>query len=122
MSVRKIGVGEGNGKKKAEVNLKLSEFEIPPMRDILVIGKRAPIGPEAARRMADAVSPGRFMVIPVDDKIIEAILLRKALLQLVPQKYLIPPIVEETRKIMQKENVIKVDIDINISVKRIIEL
>lgn len=122
MSVRKIGVKENSGRRKAEVHLKLSEFEIPPMRDILVIGKRAPIGIEAAKRMASAVSPKRFIIIPVNDKTIEAIMLREALLQLVPKKRLISMVTEEAGKIMQKEDVIKVDIDVDISVKRIIEL
>ncbi|MBO8129218.1 MAG: hypothetical protein H0Z39_08490 [Peptococcaceae bacterium] len=44
-------------KKKAEIQLSLSEFEIPPMQDVLLVGNEAPIGPEAARRMVDALSP-----------------------------------------------------------------
>ena len=122
MPVKKISSEKHNEKRKAEISLKLSEFEIPPMRDILIIGRRASIGPQAAKRMADAVSPDHFIIIPIKDEIIEAILLRKTLLQLVPQKHLIPTIIEETRRIMHKENVIKIDIDINISVKKIIEL
>jgi len=122
MFTRKIGVEKHNGKRKAEIDLKLSEFDIPPMRDALVIGKRAAIGPEAAKCMATAVSPGRFVIIPVNDKIIETIVLRKALLQLVPQEQLISIIREEAGKIMQQEDVIKIDIDVNISVKKIIDL
>ena len=122
MSIKKIRVKNRSEKKEAEIRLKFSEFEIPPMRDVLVIGRRAPVGPEAAKRMADAVSPDRFVIISVNDNIIEAILLRKALLQLVPQERLIPIIIEEAKKIMQEENVVKIGVEINISVKRVIEL
>lgn len=38
--------------KRAEINMRLSEFEMPPMQDILIVGKKAPIGPEAARRIS----------------------------------------------------------------------
>jgi hypothetical protein len=122
MPIKKIDITKKNEKKKAEINLKLSEFEIPPMRDILILGKRAPIGPEAAKRMADAVSPECFVLITVNDKIIEALLVKKTLLQLIPQEHLIPTIIEESRKIMRKEMVIKIEMDINISVTKIIEL
>lgn len=122
MPVRKIDIEKHGRKRKAEITLRLSEFEIPPMRDILVIGKRAPIGPEAAKRMADAVAPDRFMVIPVNDKTIEAILLRKTILQLVPQERLVLLIIEEAKEIMQKENVVRVGLNIEILTKRIIEL
>ncbi|MDI3535367.1 MAG: hypothetical protein PWQ82_1732, partial [Thermosediminibacterales bacterium] len=43
--------------RKADITIKLSEFEIPPMQDIMLVGKKAPIGPEAVRQMVDAVSP-----------------------------------------------------------------
>lgn len=122
MFTRKIDVEKRNGKRKAEINLKLSEFENPPMRDALVIGRRAPIGAEAAKCMATAVSPGRFIVIPINDKIIETIVFRKGLLQLVPQEQLVPIIREEAGRIMQQEDVIKFDIDVNISVKRTVDL
>lgn len=122
MPIKKNGIANKSEKKKAEINLKLSEFEIPPMRDILILGKRAPLGPEAAKRMADAVSPECFALITVNDKIIEAVLLRKTLLQLIPQEHLIPAVIEEARKIMREEMVIKIEVDINISVTKIIEL
>lgn len=122
MPAKKRDVEKRSGKRKAEVNLRLSEFEIPPMRDILVIGKKAPIGIEAAKCMASAVSPKRFIIVPVNDKTIEAIMLREALLQLVPKKQLISTVIEEAGKIMRKEDVIKIDINIDILVKRIIEL
>jgi len=38
-----------DSKKKAEICMRLSEFEMPPMQDVLIVGKKAPIGPEAAR-------------------------------------------------------------------------
>jgi hypothetical protein len=28
--------------------MRMSEFEMPPMQDALIVGKRAPIGPEAS--------------------------------------------------------------------------
>ncbi|MCL0043524.1 hypothetical protein M1M96_00295 [Peptococcaceae bacterium] len=39
------------------VNMQLSEFEIPPIWDALLITKKAPIGMEAVRTMLEVVSP-----------------------------------------------------------------
>ena len=109
-------------KRKAEIVFKLSSFEIPPMHDGLVIGKKASVGMEAAKRMADAVSPEQLEIIPVKDKIVEAILLKKSLLQLIPQKQLVSLILEESKRLMTEEGIIKIDIDISISIIREISL
>ena len=68
-----------NNTLKAEITMRISEFEMPPMQDILIVGKRAPIGPEAARRMVDILSPDQYEIIKVDHPGIEAMVVRKTL-------------------------------------------
>lgn len=58
--------------KKAEITMRMSEFEMPPVQDALIVGKRAPIGPEAARRMVDILSPNQYEIVKVDHKCAEA--------------------------------------------------
>ncbi len=109
-------------KKRIELDLIFSEFEIPPMRDALVIGKRAPIGSEAAKQMADSTAPEQFVLIPVKDRVIEAILVRKKILHIVPREHLIPLITEEARKIITEEEVVKIKLNAQILVRKIIEI
>jgi hypothetical protein len=73
--------------RKATVSLKISEFEVSPMQDLLIIGKKAPVGTEAVRRMAEALSPEQFAIIKIDHPKIEAILLRQSIIQCLKKRY-----------------------------------
>lgn len=106
----------------ADVSIRLSEFEIPPMQDVLLVGKRAPIGPEAAKRMVDALSPEQYEVIPVEEGPFEAMVVRKSLLKLIPQEKLLPIILEEGIKISTEHTVIKAQVNIVITVNKAIDL
>lgn len=103
------------------ISFKLSEFEMPPMQDVLVIGKKAPIGPEAARRMADALSPEQFTVKKLEHPQIEAILFRKDLLNLVHSERLVEIILEECDNIIMEHMVLRSSVNIVIDFQREIE-
>jgi len=108
--------------RKAELVIKLSEFEIPPMQDVLLVGKNAPIGPEAARRMVDALSPEQYEIIRVDHDLIEALVVRKALLNLIPKEKLAEILLDEGSKVISRTSVIKAQVDISIIVNRVVDL
>jgi len=116
------GTTRGENSRIAAIFIKLSEFEIPPMQDVLLIGKRAPIGPEAVKRMVDALSPEQYEIIPVDEGPIEAVVIRKNLLKLVPQEKILPIVLEEGLKITTEATVIKAQINVVVIVKRQIDL
>lgn len=102
--------------------MRLSEFEMPPMQDVLLVGKRAPIGPEAARRMVDILSPEQYTIIKVDHLYIEAIVIRKTLLNIVEKEKIIPIIMEEGGKIASESMIIKAQICITLEVSKSIEI
>ncbi|KKM12150.1 hypothetical protein SY88_04670 [Clostridiales bacterium PH28_bin88] len=108
--------------RKAEISIRLSEFEIPPMQDVLLVGRKAPIGPEAARRMVDALSPDQYEIIPVDEGPVEALVIRKSLLNMLPRERLLPVILEEGLKVANETTVIKAQLDVVVVVKRSVEL
>lgn len=120
MSSNKVERSENN--RMAHVTVRLSEFEIPPMQDVLLVGRRAPIGPEAARRMVDALSPEQYELIPVEEGPVEAIVVRKSLLKLIPKEKIIPFILEEGLKIITEHTVIRAQVNIVITVNKTIEL
>ena len=93
--------------KKAEITMRMSEFEMPPMQDALIVGKRAPIGPEAARRMVDILSPDQYEIIKVDHPAIEAIVVRKALFNMLPQEKLVGLLLEEGGKVANESTIVK---------------
>ena len=106
--------------RKALVNLELSTFEIPPAGDILVLGKRCPIGPEAAKKMLDTVMPDQFEYIDAEDDIIEAVFVKKHLFLRANKERLVNAIVEESKAIMGSECMIRIKCEITVTVKRVI--
>ncbi|OXM87303.1 hypothetical protein [Paenibacillus rigui] len=108
--------------RKATLSLKMSEFEVPPMQDLLVIGRKAPIGPEAVRRMAEALSPEQFTVIKIDHPKVEAVLIRNSLLQMLEKEVLINIVLEEAERLINDTMVIRSELKIEVSVQREVEL
>jgi len=108
--------------RRAEITLRLSEFEFPPMQDVLLVGKRAPIGPEAARRMVDALSPEQYEVLPLDHAVLEAAVIRKNLLRMVPAEKLLPFLLEEGGKIAHESAIVKAQVTVTVEATRTVEL
>ncbi|MBN3527312.1 hypothetical protein [Paenibacillus apiarius] len=108
--------------RKATLSLKISEFEIPPMQDLLIIGKKAPIGPEAVKRMAQALSPEQFTIIKLEHAKIEAVLIRDSLLQMLDERVLMQIILEEADRSISDNMVLRSELKISISVQREVEL
>lgn len=110
------------GTKKAEINMRFSEFEMPPMQDVLIVGKRAPIGPEAARRMVDILSPEQYEIVKIEHEYVEAIVVRKSLLNMLSKNKLVSIIMEEGGKITNESMIIRAQISITLNVSKSIDL
>lgn len=104
--------------KKARVAMEFSTFEIPPSGDILVLGKRCPIGPQAAKTMLDSVAPNRFELIQIEDDILEAILVKKFLFSRTEKEPLVEAIVAESRAIMGTECMVRIKCEVVVTVSR----
>jgi len=111
-----------NNHRKAEVRIIFSEFEFPPMQDALLVGKSSPIGPEAARRMVDILSPDQYEIIRVDHEIIEAVVIRRSLTRMVPKDKLVNLLLEEGGKLAEKDSVVKAQIKTFVEISRLIQL
>lgn len=104
------------------LSLKISEFEMPPMQDLLIIGKKAPIGPEAVRRMAEALSPEQFSILRLDHPKIEAVLVRNSLLDMLDEQNLLRIVMEETEKLISESTVLRSELSIAITVQREVDM
>ena len=108
--------------KKAEITMRMSEFEVPPMQDVLIVGRRAPIGPEAARRMVDILSPEQYEIIRVEHPVIEAVVVRKALFNMLPQEKLVALLLEEGGRVANESTIVKAQINIILQISKSIDL
>jgi hypothetical protein len=121
---RRWGLVEGRieGTRKAEINMRFSEFEMPPMQDVLIVGKRAPIGPEAARRMVDILSPEQYEIVRLEHQYVEAVVVRKSLINMVEKDKLISIIMEEGGKVANESMIIRAQVSITLHVSKSIDL
>lgn len=86
------------------------------------MARRAPVGPEAARRMAEALSPDQFTLIKMDHPRVEAVLVRSSLLQMLDQKILMDIVLDECDRLILDTMVLRSELNIAVSVHREVEL
>ena len=108
--------------RKAEIQMRLTEFEIPPMQDVLIIGRLAPVGPESAKRMVDVLSPEQYEIIRVEHALIEALVIRKSIMSMIQKDKLVELIIEEGEKIINEKMIIKIQLNITLEVRKSMEL
>lgn len=93
------------------VRVRIREFNIPPVTDALVLGKKAPIGSEGMRRALSLLHVSPFEHIQVeDDEVIEDILVRTSVLNKVPRHKLEKLILQRVKPFMTAEEVINLDV------------
>ncbi|MDI6907145.1 MAG: hypothetical protein QMC81_06640 [Thermoanaerobacterales bacterium] len=92
------------------------------MQDVLLVGRRAIIGPEAIRRMVDALSPEQYEVIRTDHRLFEAVVLKKSLTKLMPKDKLLAIVLEEGERVAMEDTVVKAQVNIIIKVNRAVDL
>lgn len=93
-----------------------------PMQDVLIVGKRAPIGPEAARRMVDILSPEQYEIIKTDHPVIEAVVIWKSLTDMIAKDKLLSIIMEEGGNVANESTIIKAQLNIVLHVSKTVEL
>jgi len=103
-----------DAKRIYNLNFEVSNFEVPPIRDVLVIGKKSQVGSCGALTCMNALSPDAYELVNVDHKDIEAILARKSLLKMIPGQKLIQTILDEVEGYMQPDSLLKIKLGITI--------
>ncbi len=118
----KNGRGKSPTKRKVGLHIHFSEFDLPPMQDVLLVGRRAPIGPEAVRRMVEALAPGQYEVILIDHTHIEAVAVKTTLFNWISRDELVNTLVEEGDTISNENSLIKAQLDVTMSIFKEVEL
>ncbi len=104
-------------KRKALIDFTFTRFSLPPVRDALIIGKRAPVGAHGIERAFQELTPGMFRVIRLDHPTIEAIMVRESDLRKIPEGELVKRIVNHAEGIMDESDALHVTIDIHIIIE-----
>lgn len=108
--------------RKIEANIQLSQFKIPAIKDVLLIGKKAIISADSIHRWANEIEPGKYEIIPLDHPVFELAVVKKTLMHLIPLKKLISIILKEGKEFTSKFEMINVQINLVYYSKREINL
>lgn len=100
--------------KKVHISARIGEYAIPPLKDMLVMGRQAPIGCIAMRRAIELLIKTPFEHIEIEDEVISDILVRQHLLRRVSRDGLIEFVIAHVKPMMGIDEVLHAEIDVNV--------
>lgn len=100
---------------KHQISAEVSEYLIPPVKDILILGKNAPIGCIAMRRALELLIKTPYEHIEIkNDEVISDILVRQPLLRRIPKETLLQFVMHNIKPLLDPEEVLHVTIDVKV--------
>ncbi|WP_297472473.1 hypothetical protein [Ferrovum sp.] len=103
---------------RRSINAEVMEYVIPPIKDMLVLGRNAPIGCIALRRSLELLIKTPYEHIEIaDDDILSDILVRAALLRRLPREELISFVLKDIRPMMGADEVLHVTLDVKVQIQ-----
>lgn len=98
---------------------RVREYQIPPFRDALVLGRDASIGCQAMRRALVLLMKAPFAHIELNDAIIADILIRENLLRRISQEQIIAFVLTHIKPMMGVDEVLQIEFDIEIKIETV---
>ncbi len=99
---------------KIHISARVFEYAIPPLKDLLVMGKDAPIGCIAMRKALELLVKTPYEHIELNDDVISDILVRQHLLKRISKEQLIGFVLSQVKPLMGQEEVLQVEVDLNV--------
>jgi hypothetical protein len=100
--------GETSPRRRINLQLRFTQYYLPPLDSALIIGKRAPVGANGISRAFQELSPATFQLIPVEHPVAEAVLVRVSDLRKLPQQTLISRLLGLADQIMDEADTLHV--------------
>jgi hypothetical protein len=94
--------------RRINLELRLTQYHLPPLDNALIIGKRAAVGANGVSRAFEELSPGMFRLIRVEHHVAEAVLVRASDLRKLPEAELIRRLLLEADRIMDETDTLHV--------------
>jgi len=100
--------------RRVNLELRFTQYHLPPLDDALIIGKRAAIGANSISRAFEELAPGTFRLIPVDHHVAEAVLVRASDLRKLPELELVRRLLQQADQIMDAADTLHVKLHFEI--------
>lgn len=103
-------------RRKINLELRFTQYQLPPVDNALIIGKRANAGANGINRAFQELSPDTFQLIRVDHPVAEAVLIRISDLRKLPQDELISRLLRQADQIMDESDTLHVKLTFEVVV------
>ena len=104
-----------DGKQQFNVSLSFEKAQLPPFSDILLLGRRSPIGISGITKSIEYLVPDNFEVMPLDEAVVEAMVVNKAILKRMSKEKLLEVLRTAVFPYMSESEIMKVDLTVRIS-------
>jgi len=100
--------------KKYSVQLSFEEIRLPPVEDILILGKKSPQGRVGVYQSFELLVPNEFDVFEIDDLVVEAVFINKRVLKKMDKDRIINILEEKVFPFVSESEILKVDFKLTI--------
>uniref|UniRef100_A0A7C4LPC3 Uncharacterized protein n=1 Tax=Schlesneria paludicola TaxID=360056 RepID=A0A7C4LPC3_9PLAN len=100
----------------ANVTFRLREFNVPLVRDAIVLGRRAKVGCVAMRKALMLLHDESFEHLELDDEVVNDVLVRTAVLKRIPLDNLIHMVLKCVKPWMSDDEILSLQIDVELTV------
>lgn len=97
------------------ISLTFEEINLPPFRDVLILGKQSPFGKTGIFKSFELLRPNMYELLEVEDQKVEAILIHKKILLKLSKDSIISLLQEKVFPYVTEEEILKVDFHIAVS-------
>jgi hypothetical protein len=99
------------------IRARVTEFAVPPVHDVLVLGRQSPIGCIAVRSALQLLSAQPFVHIELDDPALSDILVRESITRRVSQERLVEFVRTRVRPLMSETEIMHLDLSVEVEVE-----
>ena len=99
------------------LSVRVSEFQIPPVSDGLVLGKDAPIGFSAISKALNLLIADHMQNVEVKDDVISHIIVRNGILRRIPQDRLVAFVLERVKPLMGAHEILHLHIKAEVTIE-----
>lgn len=102
-------------KKSYKIDIEFSPIKLPPVSDILILGKKYPQGKNGVIKAFNFIAPDEFeMIENIDHENVEGVLINKKILKKIPKDKLLEILEKNIYPFMHNGEAIKVDLNTKI--------
>lgn len=102
---------------KYTLKARVREFGVPPIHDVLVLGKQSPIGCAAIRKAIEFLVASPFDHIEFQDDVISDIIVRSAIMRRLPKDKLIGFVLSQIKPLMAADEILHLDLEVEVVIE-----